>query len=88
MNLPINMTSLGNEMRASLTEIDRLLAAQKRSLESHLVTMPAEDRKTIYDLVDGSGQSPMAALVIAKANLLSAMANSQAADKNARVPRR
>lgn len=62
-------------------ELEQLLV-EKRKEQTEVIDMATAEGKepiTIYELVDGYGNSPLASLLVAKAQCLAAMANLKVA---------
>lgn len=81
MPLPINNASLVGELRTSLSEIDLQIKHVKNDIARQY---PEEEREKInvwYWTYDTSGKPVLHDLLIARAYLLSAIANLQAAQK-------
>lgn len=83
-----NMGGLYDQLRTSLSEIDMQIKHVKNDIARQY---PEEEREKInvwYWTYRGDGKPVLEDLLIARANLLSAMANLKAADVASKAPRR
>lgn len=78
MPLPINTDSLVNEMRATLFEIEKQIAAAKRDVLNHLPVHQEPDPNEVYKWKDNTGRFLLTDLLVAKAQILSSLATLQA----------
>lgn len=78
--------SLYDELRRTFTVIEKQIEATTRDVERQIARLPHSDA-TIYDWKYGNGQFVLAELLIARAKVISAMAELKAADLKVKAAR-
>ena len=78
MSLPVNTFSLINEMRRTISDIDRQIVTAKRDILSQLPAHIEPSIDTPYKAKHADGKFVLTDLLVAKAGLLAAIANLQA----------
>jgi hypothetical protein len=79
MALPVNNTSLINEMRTTLAQINQQIEQATRDTEKYIQGLPYPSETTIFMIKRSDGQYILTELLCAKAQLLNGIANLQAA---------
>lgn len=80
MSLPINTSSLVDELRSTLVEINKQIDAAKR--DSYFEYRPINEEPPadlVYRMKNRDGSYVLTPLLVARANCLAAIANLQAA---------
>lgn len=80
--------ALYDQLRANLVEVETQIKHIKNDIQLQYPDVPKEKLNVWYWLKKPNGQYVLEDLLIARANLLSAMANLKAADVNSKAPRR
>ena len=73
-------------LQDNLAQINSQIAATTERTEKQIAALPYPDGVTVYQMQDRNGRGVLTDLLVAKAQILSGMANLKAADASSKAP--